>query len=138
MGCRAGQTPSRGRQGPISRACGRYREISAAAACDAVSVQIAEVVEGLRDRIARGRDHGGGVAVGAAGGLPQDLVDHTESQHVLGRDLHAVGDFLGLGAVAVRGVVHGRRRGRSLPEDPAATAPRHAVIGGQGRSVDSA
>ena len=38
--------------------------------------------------------------MGAAGGLFQYLVDHAESQHVLGSDLHAVGDFLGLGTVA--------------------------------------
>ncbi len=38
--------------------------------------------------------------MGSAGGFFQDLVDHAESQHVLGGDLHAVGDFLGLGAVA--------------------------------------
>src|SRR3954463_7114079 len=78
-----------------------------------VGIEIAEVVEGFGDGIARGRNHGGGIAVGAAGGLLEDLIDHAEPQHVLGRDLHAVGDFLRLGAVAPQD------RGGSLRRDHA-------------------
>src|SRR5439155_9926727 len=65
-----------------------------------VAVEIAEVVKGLRDGITGGRDHGGGVAMRAAGGLPQDRIDHAEAQHVLRRDFHAGRGFLRLGAVA--------------------------------------
>src|SRR6476660_6110543 len=62
-------------------------------------IKIAELVESLRDRLAGGSDHGGRIAVSAAGGFLEDAVDHAESQHVLRRDLHAVGRLLGLGAV---------------------------------------
>src|SRR5262245_36297588 len=65
-----------------------------------IGIEAAELAEGLLDRLSSRRDHGGSVAVSAADGLLQDGVDHPESQHVLGGDLHAVGGFLGFGAVA--------------------------------------
>src|ERR1700761_4136771 len=63
-------------------------------------VQLLQFMERLGDRLAGGGNHGGGVAMGAASGFLEDLVDHAEAQHVLRRDLHAGRRFLRLGAVA--------------------------------------
>src|SRR5438045_9196153 len=67
---------------------------------NAAGVEIVHLGEGLRDGLASAGDHGRGVAMGAARRLDQDAVDDAESEHVLRGDLHAVGGFLRLGAVA--------------------------------------
>src|SRR5215467_10283789 len=77
---------------------------------DAGGVEIMQLGERLRDGFAGKGDHGGGVAVGAAGRLGKDAVDHAEFKHVLGGDLHAVGGFLRLGAVAPENGGGGLRR----------------------------
>src|ERR1700749_681953 len=63
---------------------------------DRSPIHALHLVERLGDGIAGGRDHRGGVAVGAADRLLEDGVDDAEAEHVLGGDLHAVGGFLGL------------------------------------------
>ena len=126
MGCRAGR-PHQGEGAnqpslrPISRNfCRRCRRMPSAS-------RLRRSLKACGDGVARGRDHGGGIAMGAAGGFLQDLVDHAESQHVLRRDLHAGGDFLGLGAVAPQD------RGRRLRRDHAVDRVfehQHPVRGG--------
>src|SRR5258708_29423748 len=64
-----------------------------------VAVEIAEVVKGLRDGVAGGRDHGGGVPMRAAGGVPQDRIGHAKAQHVLRADFLPGPGFLGPGSV---------------------------------------
>src|ERR1700749_3433902 len=65
-----------------------------------IRVEVAQIVKRLGDGFSSGRDHGRGITMGTADRLLQDLVNDAEAQHVLGGDLHAVGGFLGLGAVA--------------------------------------
>jgi hypothetical protein len=74
MGYRASRTHHPGGNGQSAELATDIEEFLPPMPADAVGVQIAEVVEGLGDGIARGRDHGGGIAVGAAGGFFQDLV----------------------------------------------------------------
>ena len=52
--------------------------------------------------------------MGAAGRLGEDAVDDAEFQHVLGGDLHAVGGFLRLGAVAPEDRGGGFRRDHAV------------------------
>src|SRR6516164_205788 len=65
-----------------------------------VGVEVAQVTQGLSDSFARHGDHGGGIAMRASDRLLEDTVDHAETQHVLGGDLHAGRSFLRLGSVA--------------------------------------
>src|SRR3954471_10923656 len=67
---------------------------------DGGGVHSLQLIESRGDGVTCGGDHGGGVAVGASDRLLEDGIDHTEAEHVLGCDLHAVGGFLGLGTVA--------------------------------------
>src|ERR1700733_12707649 len=81
---------------------------------DGVSVHLFELTERLGDGLARVGDHGGGVAMRAPDRLLEDLIDHAESQHVLGGDLHVVGGLLRLGAVAPQDRGGGLRRDHAI------------------------
>src|ERR1700687_197901 len=79
-----GQSPGGGFCGPFSAKGGSHQlpadieEFLPALLADRVGTKIAQLVERLRDGLAGGCDHRLGVAMRAAGRLPQNGIDHAK------------------------------------------------------------